>query len=112
MKRIIVAGAIAVAVAVSGTAFAADGAATFKAKCAACHGADGQGTAMAPAFKGNAFIKDSKEDIIVATITNGRKGDEKKYKNFPMAMPPKGGDKNLSDDDIKAIVAHLKGIAK
>lgn len=112
MKRFIVAGAIAVAVAVSGSAFAADGAAIFKAKCAACHGQDANGTAMAPSLKASPFVKSSKEADIEATITNGRKGDEKHYKQFPMAMPPKGGDKNLSADDIKAIVAHLKTVSK
>lgn len=110
MKRIIAVGVVALAVAVSGSAFAADGAATFKAKCIACHGAEGAGTAMAPALKGNAFIKDSKEDVIASTISTGRKGDQKKYKNFPMAMP--SHEKVLSADDIKAVVAYLKTLAK
>lgn len=110
MKRIIAVGVIALAVAVSGSAFAADGAALYKSKCVACHGADGKGTAMAPAFTGNAFIKDSKEDVIAATISAGRKGDEKKYKNFAMAMPPQ--EKVLAADDIKAVVGYLKTLAK
>ncbi|MBI5562009.1 MAG: cytochrome c [Deltaproteobacteria bacterium] len=109
MKRLIAVGVVALAVAFTGSAFAADGAATFKAKCAACHGADGQGTAMAPAFKANKFILESKEDVIAATVTNGRAGAEKKYKQFTIAMPAQG--KVLSADDIKAVVAHLKTIA-
>ena len=44
MKRILTA---LVAVAFATAAFA-DGAATFKAKCAICHGADGKGAKMAP----------------------------------------------------------------
>jgi cytochrome c6 len=38
MKRVF---AFAIAAALSTSVFAADGAATFKAKCAGCHGADG-----------------------------------------------------------------------
>ena len=51
MKRILTA---LFAVSFATVAFA-DGAATFKAKCAACHGADGGGSKMAPdAIKGKA----------------------------------------------------------
>lgn len=110
MKRFIAAGVVAIAVAVAGSAFAADGAATFKAKCVACHGAEGAGTAMAPAFKGNAYVKDSKNGDVEATVTNGRKGDEKKYKNFAMAMPAHKD--KLSADEIKAVVEYIKTLAK
>lgn len=92
----------------TGTALAADGAAIFKAKCVACHGNDGAGTAMAPAFKGNAFIKDSKAEDIAAVVKNGREGAAKKYKNFALAMPKQ----TLNDDEVKAVVDYLKGLAK
>ncbi|MBI5643224.1 MAG: cytochrome c [Deltaproteobacteria bacterium] len=107
MRKLLGIGVLALGVAFSGSAFAADGAAIFKAKCAACHGADGQGTAMAPAFKGNAFIKDSKEDAISTVITTGRDGAAKKYKQFAIGMPKQ----SLAGDDLKAVVAHLKSLA-
>lgn len=110
MKRIIAVGVVALAVAVSGSAFAADGAATFKSKCVACHGADGKGTPMAPAFIGNAFVKESKAADVEAVVTNGRAGAEKKYKNFTMAMP--SHDKKLAADEIKAVVEYIKTLAK
>ena len=51
MKRILT---VLFAVAFATAAFA-DGAATFKAKCAICHGAGGEGAKMAPnAIKGKA----------------------------------------------------------
>lgn len=109
MRRLIGIGVVALSVAFAGTALAADGAAIFKAKCSPCHGPEGQGTAMAPAFKGNAFVKESKEDVIAQTILNGRAGAEKKYKQFAIAMPPQKG--VLSPDDIKAVIGHLKSIA-
>ena len=43
----------ALALSLTSTAFAADGAALFKAKCGICHGADGQGK-IGPALKGTA----------------------------------------------------------
>ncbi len=108
MKRFLSIAVVALSVAVAGSAIAADGTAIFKSKCAPCHGADGQGTAMAPAFKGNAFIKDGSEADIAHVIQNGRNGAEKKYKNFAIGMPKQ----TLSDDEVKAVVAHLKDIAK
>ena len=45
MKRIAIA---LFAVAFATTALAADGAAVYKSKCAACHGADGKGSKVAP----------------------------------------------------------------
>ncbi|MBI5455073.1 MAG: cytochrome c [Deltaproteobacteria bacterium] len=107
MKRLIGFGVLALGVAFSGSALAADGAAIFKAKCAACHGAEGQGTAMAPAFQGNAFIKESKEDVIGQTITNGRDGAAKKYKQFAIGMPKQ----SLAGDDLSSVIAHLKSLA-
>ncbi len=108
MKRFLSIAVVALSVAVAGSAIAADGTAIFKSKCAPCHGADGQGTAMAPAFKGNAFIKDGSEADIAHVIKNGRNGAEKKYKNFAIGMPKQ----TLNDDEVKAVVAHLKDIAK
>lgn len=107
MKRLIGFGVLALGVAFSGSALAADGAAIFKAKCAACHGAEGQGTAMAPAFKGNDFIKTSKEGDISAVITNGRDGAAKKYKQFAIGMPKQ----SLAGDDLNSVIAHLKSLA-
>ena len=109
MKRFMVMGvAFAAALAFSAPALAADGAAIFKAKCAACHGQDGAGSAMAPAFKGNAFIKSGSEADITAVIKNGRNGAEKKYKQFAIGMPKQ----TLNDDEIKSVVAVMKGWAK
>ncbi len=91
----------------AGTTMAADGAAIFKSKCLACHGLDGKGTAMAPAFQGSAYINDSTAADITATIKNGRNGSAKMYKNFALGMPPQ----SLSDDELSAVVSYLKSLA-
>ncbi|MFQ5465807.1 MAG: c-type cytochrome [Thermodesulfobacteriota bacterium] len=98
----------AATIGLAGTAGAADGAAIFKAKCAACHGAGGKGTAMAPAFAGNEWIKGADKADIAATIKNGRQGAAKKYKKFAIGMPAQ---KAMPDGDVEALVGYLKDLA-
>jgi mono/diheme cytochrome c family protein len=78
------------------SSFAADGGATYKMKCAACHGAEGQGK-IGPALKGISLS----EDQIVALLT---KGDEAKK---PPHKKPLNG---LSDDDAKAVAGYVKSL--
>lgn len=99
--------AAALSLALAAPALAADGGAIFKSKCATCHGADGQGSAMAPAFTGNDFVKSGTDDAIATVIKNGRDGADKKYSQFAIGMPKQ----NLSDDELKAVIAQLKSIA-
>lgn len=108
MRKLLGIGVLALGVAVAGSAMAADGAGVFKSKCAPCHGANGQGTPMAPAFTGNDFIKSSSAADIAAVVKNGRSGADKKYKNFAIAMPAQ---KAMADADIAAVVEHLKSLA-
>jgi len=75
-------------------AFAADGAATFKAKCAMCHGPEGQGK-IGPALKGTSLTADQ----IVDMLTKGN--DAKK----PPHKKPLSG---LSSDDAKAVADFVK----
>jgi mono/diheme cytochrome c family protein len=77
-------------------AFAADGAATFKAKCAACHGPEGQGK-IGPALKGTALTADQITDLLT-------KGNDAKK---PPHKKPIAG---LSADDIKALADFVKSL--
>ena len=70
-------------------AFAADGAATYKAKCASCHGPEGQGK-VGPALKGTSLTADQ----IADTLTKGN--DAKK-------PPHKKAMAGLSAEDAKAV---------
>ena len=95
------------AFAFTSSALAADGKTVFASNCASCHGATGQGTpGLAPALKGSKFVTGKIADVL-ATVKDGRAGDQKKYKEFPVAMPAWG--KQLSDADIKAVVDYLRG---
>ena len=79
----------ALAMMMSTAAFAFDGAADYKAKCAMCHGAAGEGKS-APAIKGKANVAD--------VITKG--GLTKAPHTKAIA--------GLTDDQAKAIAAFLK----
>jgi mono/diheme cytochrome c family protein len=75
-------------------AFAQDGAATFKTKCAACHGPEGQGK-IGPAVKGTTLTADQ----IVELLTKGNDAKKPPHKK-PLA--------SLSADDAKAVADFVK----
>ncbi|MGO9086527.1 MAG: c-type cytochrome [Candidatus Sulfotelmatobacter sp.] len=75
-------------------AFAADGAGTFKAKCAMCHGPNGEGK-IGPALKGTALTADQITDLLT-------KGNDAKK---PPHKKPIAG---LSADDVKAVADFVK----
>jgi mono/diheme cytochrome c family protein len=85
----------------SAMSFADDGAATYKAKCAMCHGATGTpsaGMAKAMGIKptSDPAIKALTVDQIASTVKDG------KGKMKPVA--------GLSDSDIKAVAAYFKSL--
>jgi mono/diheme cytochrome c family protein len=75
-------------------AFAADGAATFKAKCAMCHGPNGEGKA-GPKLAGASVSADQIVDLLT-------KGED--AKKAPHKKPIAG----LSADDAKAVADFVK----
>jgi mono/diheme cytochrome c family protein len=75
-------------------AFAQDGAATYKAKCASCHGPEGQGK-VGPALKGTTLTDAQIADLLTKG-DNGKKAPHKK------ALA------GLSADDAKAVAAFVK----
>ncbi len=111
MKKILL-GALLVAVTAGTTglasiAIAADGPALYKAKCMACHGMAGKGTAMAPGFIGSEYVNSNSEAEITEVILQGRNGAAKKYKKYALGMPPQ----KLAAADVEALVGHLKSLA-
>lgn len=81
---------------ISQPALAQDGAATYKAKCAACHGAEGQGK-VGPALKGTSLSAEQIAHVLT-------KGDEAKK---PPHKKPMSG---LSADDAKAVAEYVKSL--
>jgi len=88
------------------TASASDGKAVWENSCAKCHGADGKGdTNMGKKLKildlSSAQVQAGfKDEDAADAIKNG-----KKNQNGKVTMKPIEG---LSDDDIKAVIAHLR----
>jgi mono/diheme cytochrome c family protein len=82
------------AISIAIPAFAADGAATYKAKCAACHGPAGQGK-VGPAVKGATLTADQITDLLA-------KGNDAKK------APHKKAIAGVSADDAKAVADYVK----
>lgn len=95
MKKTTVTLALLAAIALLPLAAYADGAATFKAKCAACHGAD--------ASKKLDAVKTASEAQVVKVVTDGK--DAK-----PMKMPSYNG--KLTAAEITEVAQYLKSIKK
>jgi mono/diheme cytochrome c family protein len=93
-KTLIVILVIAMAASVALPAFAQDGAATYKTKCAGCHGPEGQGK-VGPALKGTALTDDQIADLLT-------KGNDAKK------APHKKAISTLSADDAKAVATFVK----
>jgi cytochrome c553 len=75
-------------------AFAADGAAIYKTKCAMCHGPEGQGK-VGPAVKGTSLTAAQITDLLT-------KGNDAKK------VPHKKAVAGLSADDAKAVADYVK----
>jgi mono/diheme cytochrome c family protein len=87
----------------SSSAVAADGGETYKAKCVACHGADGGGaTPMGKKFKlrdlRSADVQKQSDADLNAVVTNGKP-----------PMPAFG--KTLDAATVTGLVAHIRSIA-
>jgi len=72
----------------------------FKAKCAACHGADGKGkAAMKTPDWSSAEVQKMSDAELAAVITNGK----------PPMMPPF---KSLTADQVKDLVSYIRSLKK
>jgi cytochrome c6 len=95
--------AIAVMFFLSLSAQAQDASATYKAKCAACHGADGTGSAMGKKMGAHDFtsadVQGMSDAELTETITNGKN-----------KMPKYGT--SLKPEDIKGLVAYIRTLKK
>jgi mono/diheme cytochrome c family protein len=87
---------LALAASLALPAFAQDGAATYKAKCASCHGAEGQGK-VGPALKGTSLSSDQINDLLT-------KGNDAKKPPHKKALS------TLSADDAKAVAEYVKSL--
>lgn len=81
----------------------ADGRQVYTETCIACHGATGKGMLPGvPDFTEKGGRLSQSDDVLLQHIHSGFQTS-----GSPMAMPPKGGNPNLSDADIQAVLGYL-----
>ena len=91
--------AVGLIAACASPAFADDAAATYKAKCAMCHGPDGKGGKMGTRDFASPEVK-AEIDAQLTDVSTKGKGK----------MPAYSG--KLKDTEIKDLVTYVRGLAK
>lgn len=84
----------------SSPAVAQDAAATYKAKCAMCHGPDGKGGKMGTKDFASPEIKAESDAQLAEIISKGK----------PPKMPAYG--EKLKENEIKDLVSYIRGLGK
>ncbi len=80
------------------------GEAIYKETCIACHGADGKGAFPGVPDFTRADGRLAKSDAeLLRNVSNGIQSP-----GSPMAMPPKGGNLELTDADVKSVIRYLR----
>lgn len=86
----------------------AKGKQVFKQTCVACHGEDGKGIeGLGKNWTTSAFIAESSDDELVAFLKVGRSIDDP-ANTTGVLMPPRGGNQNLSNDDLRNVVLYMR----
>jgi len=88
------------------------GKAKFSTLCATCHGLLGTGMKdLGKDLTRSEFVQSETDEQLLAFIKVGRlPGDP--LSDGKAAMPPKGGDPSLTDDQIRDIIAYVRSIQK
>ncbi len=88
----------------------ARGKALFLASCAACHGQDARGIpGIGKDLVGGEFARTATDGAFFEVVAKGRAVDDP-GNTTGLPMPPRGGNPNLTDDDIRAIIAYLRSL--
>lgn len=107
VAKIFAFGALVLGVLSTGVATAADaerGQVIYEQTCVACHGADGRGTLPGvPDFTSKSGPLSKPDALLLEHVTNGFQSPESM-----MAMPPKGGNSDLTEEDIKIVIQHIR----
>lgn len=76
----------------------------YQGTCIACHGADGTGMLPGvPDLTTQDGPMSNPDDVLVERMLNGFQSP-----GSPMAMPAKGGNPNLNEEDIRAVLHYLR----
>lgn len=88
----------------------AKGRTMFQSGCSACHRMDAQGgPGLGSDLTASQFVNHKTDDGLLAFIKQGRAPNDP-LNTTGMAMPPKGGNPALKDDDLRAVIAFLRSV--
>jgi disulfide bond formation protein DsbB len=80
----------------------------FEQTCSACHGADGKGVkGLGKDLVTSTFVKGQSDADLLAFIRKGRDPSDP-ANTTKVAMPPKGGNPSITDQQLADIVAHIR----
>ena len=101
-KLLTIATAFVVVLSVPLTAGAQDASALFKSKCAACHGADGTGSAMGKKMGAHDFTAAEVQSMSDAQLTDIITNGKNKMPKYPTLKP----------EEVKGLVAYIRTLKK
>ena len=82
----------------------------FSSTCTACHGAGAVGVDnLGPPLIDNVFIQSLNDDELLVFLNEGRPPDHPDN-TTGIAMPPKGGNASLTDEDLNDLIAYLRSL--
>ncbi|MEX0826838.1 MAG: cytochrome c [Acidimicrobiia bacterium] len=116
-RAVAVVGALLLAVACGGnapadpgTADAGRGESAYLVACGACHGSAGEGIiGLGKPLSHSDFIAGLTDEDLLAFIVMGRPTTDPENTSG-IAMPPRGGRTNLTDSEIRDIIAYLRSL--
>jgi len=86
----------------------ANGEVIFQSTCSACHGPDAKGLPnLGKDLTTSEFVAGESDTNLIAFVIAGRDIDDSEN-TAGIAMPPRGGNVELSDQDIADVVAHVR----
>ena len=86
----------------------AAGEAIFASTCSVCHGAGGEGIeGLGKSLINNVFVASLSDEELLAFLNEGRPPSDPDN-TTGIAMPPKGGNVSLTDDDLNDVIAFLR----
>lgn len=90
----------------------AQGQQLYNGLCIACHGANAEGvTGLGKNLNESEFFTGSTDEELVAFIAEGRPASDS-ANTTGVDMPARGGNPNLTDEDLAAVVAYLRTLTE